>query len=1018
MTFDELCSHFIGVKHTKPTEAWALCSNHGDHEPSLQITDKGNKRVLHCWAGCKNRDILRAVELDYRALYNNDSTNRMAGVRAALAEHGVRSAQASSVSPDQKAVSDRMERARAMWRAATLLDSDTRAGRWARTYLESRGVDRAGLPARATMSLGRPCLVWPISDGHGHLIGIQREWGRGKTNKRMVGRHKIGEGSAGFGGVLFHHDKNDGSDIAYIAEGQLTGAWGAQVMQEPVMSLLNVIGLQNCPLDWIENIGWHKKKIIILTDSGPKGVAAAEACAQRILDRWPQANIVIAIPPEFSDWLDYATANGDDAARLAIAANARRPEPPKPRTIKTSSGGEIQILRLPQVQEPARASLKEAQAALARMVKAGLEMGGPHLLRPTTGAGKTDAVCKAACGGRSPLLILCPQLTDVWEVVAKIPGAAGHKGRCVESCFRFAEMQPLLEGHRTPGWICEDCKHGKVNTAIEDLCGYMRDMRNEKFMPILIATHAAAQEDSTLMDYMSDPLADSKKRQIIIDEKTPIDSKLCVKADDLRLVQQVLGETLTAGRMGKKRFWDMATDEERERAINWGRTLQPMLARLAGEMADSTTSEIRMLTRDTWEGFVKHLKRVPLLAHALDGTAAEAVRLVHGHAPVIPMRFLQQLARSIERGTAYITQGEIHGATPARLFELLMNQGGILLDATPTQDVMAQFRHRDGHIHTLHVEEPHVSVTAITGQLHGRGNVSNKEGLGKEAAAIRHVLKRGDACITHSPIMGESEEWAKKQKVLEMGYWGKDERAHNRWKDAPRIHLWGLRIPSPQEQQTEYLIYETRMRELGVGVPGWDGKTARYIIEGRPGSAVRLPTDPHIRAWLIDRVSAEAAQAIGRGRGCWHTAQNPLEVIIHSSFPVLGHGIQIHKVQLGPGRLATRVDTRQAVAAGIVDMGEAYTKKGISDFVYRQSDKRISNTTLDNVVCEIRIYARTHGLSLVEAARRICLMALKVIKVHKGDAEAALTAVLGKEAALDMVLWALTPSHTEARAGP
>lgn len=398
----------------------------------------------------------------------------------------------------------------------------------------------------------------------------------------MVGRHKIGEGSVGFGGILFNHDTNTISDVVYIAEGQLTGAWIAQAMQAPVLPLLNVNGLQNCPMDWIENLGWHKAKIVISGDSGEKGVEAAESCARRILDRWPHANVVISIPPaEFSDWLDFGAVHGNDAARLAISANTRRPEPPKARTIQTSSGDEIRVLTLPQVQEPARVSLKEAEIALARMVKAGLEMGGSHLIRPTTGSGKTAEVCKAACVSRKPLLILCPQLSDAENVAAKIPGAALHKGRCAQNCFRFAEMQLLLEGHRTPGWICENCKHGQINTPEADLCDYIRGSRNEKFISIVVATHAAAQEDSTLMDYMSDPLADSKKRQIIIDEKIPTDSKLCVKADDLRLVQQVLGETLTAGRMGKKKFWDMADDEARERALEWGRTLQPELTRLA-----------------------------------------------------------------------------------------------------------------------------------------------------------------------------------------------------------------------------------------------------------------------------------------------------------------------------------------------------------------------------------------------------------------------------------------------------
>lgn len=48
----------------------ARCPAHSpDRNPSLKITDAGNKTLIKCWAGCRNVDIVRAAGLTFSDLF-------------------------------------------------------------------------------------------------------------------------------------------------------------------------------------------------------------------------------------------------------------------------------------------------------------------------------------------------------------------------------------------------------------------------------------------------------------------------------------------------------------------------------------------------------------------------------------------------------------------------------------------------------------------------------------------------------------------------------------------------------------------------------------------------------------------------------------------------------------------------------------------------------------------------------------------------------------------------------------
>ena len=119
---------------------------------------------------------------------------------------------------------------------------------------------------------------------------------------------------------------------------------------------------------------------------------------------------------------------------------------------------------------------------------------------------------------------------------------------------------------------------------------------------------------------------------------------------------------------------------------------------------------------------------------------------------------------------------------------------------------------------------------------------------------------------------------------------------------------------------------------------GWDGSAeAGQVVEidgWRVRSSARLPTIADARAWVLDRLAADVAQAIGRLRAVRRGEQ--VTVKIYGLLPLVGHGIRIDEFRHEhEGRAADNIKTRAAVAAGVIHMNEHTTRRALSDFVLR-----------------------------------------------------------------------------------
>lgn len=68
-TMDALLGALQGVRSRGPEQYAAHCPAHADKTPSLSITVRGEKILLHCWAGCSARAIVSAVGLSLADLF-------------------------------------------------------------------------------------------------------------------------------------------------------------------------------------------------------------------------------------------------------------------------------------------------------------------------------------------------------------------------------------------------------------------------------------------------------------------------------------------------------------------------------------------------------------------------------------------------------------------------------------------------------------------------------------------------------------------------------------------------------------------------------------------------------------------------------------------------------------------------------------------------------------------------------------------------------------------------------------
>ena len=75
MKLNEILNKFQNVKKIGENSFQMKCKAHKDDKASLTITEEDNKILVYCHAGCNTKDILRAVGLQEKDLFNNPPKN-------------------------------------------------------------------------------------------------------------------------------------------------------------------------------------------------------------------------------------------------------------------------------------------------------------------------------------------------------------------------------------------------------------------------------------------------------------------------------------------------------------------------------------------------------------------------------------------------------------------------------------------------------------------------------------------------------------------------------------------------------------------------------------------------------------------------------------------------------------------------------------------------------------------------------------------------------------------------------
>ena len=276
LEFDLLLSRLANV-HPAGRNRWrATCPAHGSGKnQALSIAVKGDKLLLHCFAGCSADAVLAAVGLSWRDLYSRESRPWLTPGYYHPVERPTTPLEAC-------------ERWQKWWNRSTphhpLL----------KTYLRVRGLSIEPPPTLRLALWGEQPVMLARVEGPQGLVGMHltllKPDGSGRLEK------KLAAGSKPLGGAIRLYPLEAGKPLA-LTEGIETGLAVHQATGWPVWSCVSAVGLERVqlPAEVLE--------VVIAADHDKAGLEAANGLARRLLAE--SRKVRLATPPrEGMDWLD------------------------------------------------------------------------------------------------------------------------------------------------------------------------------------------------------------------------------------------------------------------------------------------------------------------------------------------------------------------------------------------------------------------------------------------------------------------------------------------------------------------------------------------------------------------------------------------------------------------------------------------------------------------------------------------------------------------------------------------
>ena len=1072
----------------------ALCPAHDDHKPSLGIkeTDDG-VLLVKCRVGCATRDVLAAVGLAVADLYPEHlRKGRKGATLDPEAAARIEKAKAARRTQRNKELSSRVQDAHNAWNSAQplSLEDPAPAQAWARSYLTTRGpgILEAAISAGARVlpdtnkaswnpdsQTRAHCVLWPLRDPRsGDLVGVQREWGRGHKNKKMMGRHMVPIDPATPDVLHSAYLRFPGTrDTLYICEGQITAAAVATATGSRVIALFDIAGVSKPPRPMIERaIRDGATKIIVAGDSGAAGEKATLECLHTIQTWGLQTQIIWTVPPEKIDWADILEKEGAEAVRAALAAGVR-PIPDPPKSKLAASVWSIQSWRpaaepvLPAITVPvdqARVVIKQGvQMMVADYVgwlaelderreegkKGRLPLAKPWLFKPTTGTGKTTEI-KAliknaellAAGGSVLALVPDHSQADAYQDDGwwhyhgrnKDPNNPGY-------CPNYKALMEAVEAHHIPqAEFCHRCPNGlkwagKPKNLIDlanmgfvgeklaalQPCVWQQHLRDTMEHQFVVAPAGSYSE--TLASWAPDGVerdAPMRHRLVTVDEHAQVAVPIEVGLPDIDLWARRTADTLkmleaiqakveaTDAAVGGPSDVQAIKEEavERVRRIEAAKAALDLFKAMAREMGRLVGREGRIS--------VEHglLDAVQRMLETDDEDVAAWERLEFGRdgsLQMTPMRAAWAIRQTLKYEDGHVNDGKMHISGVRPLIERIGLRPAAFFDATPDPIIVDSVREHDGHI-VQALAEQHVKVIRKPGRFWGL------KALGKNATPEerKRVIKQYRALRAlhpHAVLLVH-----KKVRVLIdpdgtdelLGHWGADHRAHDRWAGKDLVII-GSFFPPMDTWRSAYQAARVAALSAGAAPAAWpewpDGmemEEGAWITEGthQVQSMLPLPTNQHIRKWLLDTITAEVVQAVGRVRGANLDPSRPATITIYGGVPLAGlgeHGLTVDSYEvddpvIGASRSGKALDARQAIAAA-ADSGQR-TIKAIQAWVETRFKIRVGIDRVRSVMRALEAAARESGDDIEAIYQQVAKRADAYLHGARGDLDAAMAAAV------------------------